>query len=125
MNHTISHIVFYMASYLLKWVFAIFNELLKNKSNTIGDNMASHIYPTSYDLTHIKSNWSVPGVYLLEQLLQILTPKSQLIILSLWSKSQGLNYNSFFISKIFWTHQMNSNPMKSNIHFGFLMKNAK
>jgi hypothetical protein len=32
-----------MASYLLKWVFAIFNEpLLKDKTNTIGDNFASH-----------------------------------------------------------------------------------
>jgi hypothetical protein len=61
-----------MASYLLKWVFAILmHRSFKDKYNTIGDNLASHniqqvmIYNTS-------TYWSVSGVYLLEWLLQIL-----------------------------------------------------
>jgi hypothetical protein len=41
MNHTNSYSI--MASYLLKLSVCYFNEpLLKDKSNTIGDNLASH-----------------------------------------------------------------------------------
>jgi hypothetical protein len=98
-----------MASYLLKMSVCYFNEpLLKDNSNSIGDNLASHnIQQVMIYNTH-QSYWSVLGLYLLDRLPQILTPKSQLIILVLWSKSQGLNFFFHFQNLLNTSNEFNT-----------------